>query len=110
MTLKKREWKPKFLEGLREHGVVTKAAKEAGITKQAAYHERKNSDKFAADWADAIDEYVDSLEHELFRRAKSGSDTLLIFALKGKRPDVYGDKTKHGFDPEQPLRVVLKWE
>ncbi len=108
--IKKREWKPRFIEGLKEHGTATKAATEAGISRGHAYSERKAQESFAAQWDAAIEEYVDSLEHELFRRAKDGSDTLLIFALKGKRPNVYGDKTRHGFDPEQPLSVVLKWE
>ncbi len=110
MTPLKSKWKPKFLEGLKEHGNVTKAAKEAGISRGHAYLERKNLEKFKEAWEEAYEEYVDSLEHELYRRAKDGSDTLLIFALKGRRPEVYAERTRHGFDQDAPLRIQLKWE
>ena len=110
MTPKKREWKPKFIERLRECGNVSEAARHAGVSRKTVYKERNSSEPFRDDWDDAMEEGVDALELEARRRASEGweepvfyegrqvatvrkySDTLLIFLLKGRRPDVFKDR------------------
>ena len=111
MTAKK-AWKPLFLEKLRGHANVSRAAKAAGVSRKTVYKERSNSTTFAAEWDDAVEEGLDYLEEEARRRAYEGtlkpvyqkgelvghvrefSDTLTIFLLKGRRPEIYGDRVK----------------
>jgi hypothetical protein len=96
-----------FLEALRQHGNISKAARACGIQRSGVYEWRDQDEAFAARWEDAIEEAGDVLEDELFRRAVEGvtepvfykgeicgavrkrSDTCLIFALKGAKPEKY---------------------
>lgn len=106
----KKVWKPAFLCRLRETANVSRSAKDAGISRKTVYKERDSSEAFAAEWDDALEEGIDYLEEEARRRAHEGveepvyykgeevgtvrkySDTLMIFLLKGRRPDVYKDR------------------
>ena len=86
-----------FLKALAKVGNVSAAAKMAGVTRQSAYAWRKD-DAFKVRWEDAIDEAIDGLEYELLKRAASGkkpSDVLLMFALKGLKPEKYRDNHTH---------------
>lgn len=114
------------MEYLRGSANVSRSAKEAGVTRQAAYKERENSDTFREAWDDAIEEGLDYLEEEARRRAFEGidkpvyyqgeevgyvheySDTLMIFLLKGRRREVYGDKVKqeHSGPAGGPIEVI----
>lgn len=86
---KVKHWRLKFLDGLRMHGVVTRAAMEAGIDRDTAYYERQRDQTFAVEWQEALDRGVDMLEDVAKQRAFAGSDTLLIFLLKAHRPERY---------------------
>lgn len=66
------EWRPPFLEALRETGNVSHAARVAGISRKSAYRARENSSEFAEDWEDALGEATDALEAEARRRAFEG--------------------------------------
>jgi hypothetical protein len=108
----KKTWKPLFLERLREHANVSRAADAAGISRKTVYKERNDSVTFAHDWDDALEEGLDYLEEEARRRAYEGvnepvyykgedvgavrkySDTLMIFLLKGGRPERYAERSK----------------
>jgi hypothetical protein len=113
LSPKKREdWQPKFLAHLRESANVAESAREAGITRQNAYHFKGIDGPFSEAWDDAIEEGLDYLEAEARRRAFEGtdkpityqgeikdtvkeySDTLMIFLLKGRRREIYGDKVQ----------------
>jgi hypothetical protein len=93
----------KFIEHLSKHGVVTVAAKAAGVSRTGVYMHRLESEDFAKQWDDAMESAADMLESEAVRRAYTGvlkpvcvggkvqkvreySDTLLIFLLKGAKP------------------------
>lgn len=113
---RRRDWKPLFLDALARRGNVSDAAKAAGIHRDTANEHRKSDAEFAARWKDALDQAADVLEREAFRRAVDGvlkpvfgsggtgvgtvevgqervySDTLLIFLLKGARPEKYREK------------------
>lgn len=105
-------WRLKFLDGLRMHGIVTRAAKDAGIHRDTAYFERQQDPTFATEWKEALDRGVDMLEDVAKMRAYDGSDTLLIFLLKAHRPEKYRErydinhsgeitaKVYAGFDPD----------
>lgn len=113
----KKGWQDAFLTALAACGIITDACTAAGITRQAAYHARKRSASFAAAWDDAVDQAADVMEREAFRRAVEGvekpvfgslgtgqgsgeigriqeySDTLLIFLLKGARPEKFRERS-----------------
>lgn len=123
----RRDWKPTFIEALRASGNVRYATTRAGISRQTAYVHRERDPKFAEDWCDAIDDFVDVCELELRRRAIDGveridhlrvgtddkgnpvyeeikyreySDKLLMFMLRAVRPEKYRDN----FDLAKLLR------
>jgi len=80
-----------------------------GITRKTAYKLRQRLPDLAERWAEAIEAGTDYLEDEARRRAAEGvskpvfyqgeqcgsvqefSDTLLIFLLKGRRPEKFRD-------------------
>lgn len=77
-----------FLQELAGGWSVSKAAKAAGIGRASAYRYRADDPEFAAAWDAALEQGVDFLEDMAAQRAEV-SDTLLIFKLKGARPDKY---------------------
>lgn len=117
-TAKKEE---KFLETLLTTGNVSKACKIVSIGRRTAYEWREQDEEFAKLWDDAIEVGYDLLEEEARRRAHDGlvkkkfnkdgtavidpetgqqyyerqySDTLLMFLLKGGRPEKYRERTQ----------------
>jgi hypothetical protein len=91
------EKKAEFIEALRETGNVTKASESLLVAPKTFYAYRKSDPDFAAAWdsayADGQQRLADDLEHEAITRATSGkSDTLLIFLLKGLKPDKYRER------------------
>jgi hypothetical protein len=95
------------LETLRETCDVSKSAAAAGIHRMTAYAHRKTDPEFAQAWEDGKEMALDRMEEEALRRGYEGvdepvffqgkqvstirkySDTLLIFYLKGNRPEKY---------------------
>lgn len=100
----------RFLRLLAELGTVTAAAAGAGISRDTAYRWKAEEPEFAAAWADAEEQAADDMEAEARRRAMAGvnepvyqggkkvgavrrfSDTLLIFLLKGARPEKFRER------------------
>jgi len=82
-------WRAPFLEALRAHGVISEAAKAAGVSRWTVYHERTIDPLFAEEWEAALDLGVEALEDTAKKRAFEGSDVLLIFLLKAHRPAKY---------------------
>jgi len=102
-----------FLEVLRETGGnVSRACAAIELTRTRAYEWRAADPLFAAAWDEAVETGTDELEEEARRRAFSGvdepvfyqgevcgevrkySDTLLIFLLKGRRPEKYRENVR----------------
>ena len=75
----KRDWKPEFIEVLRETGNVTLAAQHAGQSRNQVHDVRQRSKRFAAQWDDALEEATDLLEAEARRRAFTGIDKPMFF-------------------------------
>ena len=106
-------WKEIFVATLAKSPNVSAAAKKANINRQYAYVERGRDDDFAAAWDSALEVAVDDAEAEMWRRAVNGtlkpvfhqgkkcgsvreySDTLLIFALKAHKPEVYRETVRN---------------
>lgn len=89
-----KKWRVVFLDALRMHGIVTKAAMTAGIHRDTAYFERSQDPLFAQQWQEALDRGYDMLEDVAKERAYTGSDTLLIFLLKSYRPERFREVTR----------------
>lgn len=85
-----RQWEKAFLAALEECGSVTEACTAAEISRVAVYEHRRADTAFAEKWEQALEAGADTLEDEARRRAMAGvskgSDTLLMFLLKGLRP------------------------
>lgn len=117
-----------FLAALESTGNVCAACKSSKVSRPTVYRWRDADADFAKAWTKALDRGTDALEDEAVRRASEGtlkpvfqggrkvgqirefSDTLLIFLLKGRRPEKYKDRvsTTIGGNPENP--VVVKNE
>lgn len=101
-----------FLAALAECGNARDAARQVGLSRSTVYQWRDTDAVFADAWAKAQRIGVEALEDEARRRAYSGveepvyqggklvghvrkySDTLLIFLLKGAKPETYRDNAR----------------
>jgi hypothetical protein len=113
-----RNWQPAFLAALRETGQVTRSCELADISRNTVYTHRREDGEFARLWDLALEDAAGTLEDEAWRRARDGinkpivyqgmvmgtqkeySDTLLMFMLKGIKPDKYADKLVVRISPE----------
>lgn len=120
----KKDWRVPFLEALARTGSVVGAAAKAKVHRSTAYELKSADPAFAALWAEAEAVSVELMEAEARRRAVEGtlrpvfqggkkvgevleySDTLIIFLLKARRPDVYRDHAKVvvSGDPGAPVK------
>ena len=121
-TDKKRQ---KFLDALAETASVVSACDISNVPRRTAYDWRKADASFAEAWDSALDVGTDALEDEAVRRAYSGwnepvhyqgvqtstirkySDTLLIFLLKGRRPEKYKERQEVTGANGKPLIPVV---
>lgn len=101
------EKKSIFLDALRDGNSVAYSAKKAGVTRKTMYVWRKADAEFSEAWDEALDEGTDGLEDEAIKRAKNGSDTLMIFMLKARRREVYADLVKqwHSGPNDKPIQT-----
>jgi hypothetical protein len=104
--------KARMVASIRELGTIRAAANAIGIGRRTHYTWLKEDPEYAEQVADAIEDRVDQLEEEAFRRAHDGtlkpvfqqgmqvgtireySDTLMLALLKGNRPDKYKDRAE----------------
>lgn len=115
-----------FIETYSRVGVVTDAAKAAGVPRERIYQWQEHDETFALRFNLAKEAYCDTLRREIHRRAIEGvekpvyqrgfridtvreySDALLMFHAKAKMPEYRQDspatepaqKAYVGFDPE----------
>jgi len=125
MTARK---KKKFLTAIAETGNITEACRLAQTTRTTVYRHKAADPDFAAKWEEAEEAAADMLEKEAWRRAVDGvekgvyhegklvdvqkhySDTLLIFLLKGRRPETYREKWQQSVNiaaPGDDVRIYL---
>ena len=99
-----------FIAAYAECGTITKAAEIAGIARQTHYDWSKSDPSYARACEAAYEQAGERLEEEARRRAVEGvekpvfyqgqqcgvvneySDTLLIFLLKGAKPEKYKER------------------
>lgn len=88
-----RNWKPDFLQALETTGTVVQACRAAGIDRRTAYRARQADETFALAWADVDEKVTETLERVALQRAVEGSDRLIEFLLKARRPEKYRENT-----------------
>jgi hypothetical protein len=109
-TIRTSENEVAFLEALADTCNVRLACETAHIARSSAYLWRQNDAEFAKRWDKAVLIGAEALEDEAIRRAREGwdepvyyqgdqcgtvrkySDTLLIFLLKGAKPEKYRER------------------
>lgn len=92
-TIRTDENRQRILKALARGGSYSLAADAAGLGRTALHAWLNDDEAFKAECLDAIEQGTDRLEDEAVRRAVEGnSDTMLIFMLKGRRRDKWGDK------------------
>lgn len=102
-----------FLSTLAHACNVSEACRVAGIGRMTAYKWRDDDPVFAEAWQAAVDEAVDKLEREAWRRGVEGvekpvtyqgeitttyleySDRMLEILLKAHRPEKYVERVKN---------------
>ena len=119
--------KKRFLANFAKLGNITYAAKAAGIDRTCHYDWLEKDEKYAERFHSAQEEAADLLEAEVLRRGVKGvvepvyykgeicgrvrkySDVLLIFLLKGVRPNKFRDRVEVS-DPSgrNPLTAALE--
>lgn len=80
------------LAAFRELGTVSGACLKVGIGRRTWYDMLERDAEFAREVMEASEAVADELEAEAIRRAKEGSDTLLMFLLRARRRDVFGER------------------
>jgi transposase-like protein len=130
LTKLTREKEAAFLDVLARGGSVTKAARTVGLSRQAMYQRRDADAQLAARWDAAWQEGIETLEDEGIRRATEGvtkekgvyfrgdlvateveinySDTLLMFFLKGRKPDTYRDNASVKLSGDASAPIVTQ--
>lgn len=88
----KKDWSEAFLITLGLTGNVLRSCEAAGVTRQGAYKRRDSDPAFAAAWEAAMEDAADVLEEIAWQRGRAQSDTLIIFLLKGLRPEKYRER------------------
>src|SRR4051794_34673123 len=120
------EHRGKFLEALASGLSIAGAAAEAGVDRTTPYKWRDDDPEFAKAWTVAYDAGTDRLEDEALRRATVGterpvfqtgqlvgktreySDLLLIFLLKGRRPEKFRDNSKLELSGNVTLTALIE--
>ena len=112
-----------FLEAYAKIGTITYAAKASGVNRQRHYDWLKGDAEYVGHFASAQEQAIEVMEVEALRRAVTGvdkpiyfqgkkidtikeySDILLIFLLKGARPEKYRDRMEHTGQGGGPIPV-----
>lgn len=81
----------RYLAAYAECGSLKEAAQITGIGKSAHYEWLAKYPEYRVAYETATQRAIDSLEEEAKRRAMVGSDNLMMFMLKAKRPNEFRD-------------------
>ena len=117
-----------FLAAFAEHATVAAAAKAAHVGRRTHYNWLETDDAYAARFKDVDESVTEALEAEARRRAQHGvdepvhyqgkkvdtirrySDTLLIFLLKARRPEMYRERVDHSLTGPNGGPVIARWQ
>ena len=93
-----------FLRAFAKNGNVSQSADIVRISRRTHYDWLESDPVYAAAYDEAREQSVDELERIARERAAAGSDTLLIFLLKGERPDKYAERHRVELIRKQEIR------
>lgn len=102
-------WQERFLAALSRSPNIAKAAKRAGVTRQAAYYQREHDEEFRQRWDEIQEAALDLLEETAHKRARIGSDRLLMYLLSSHRRDVYGEEVRVAGKGGGPVTLQVRW-
>lgn len=113
-NVKSGDWIETFLSAIMQGSSVTDATNLVGVHITLPYKRRTTDEAFKRAWREAADIGTEFLEQEAARRAYHGtlkpvfhkgeqcgfvreySDTLMIFLLKARKPEMYRDNVEDG--------------
>lgn len=99
-----------FLKAYIDVGKVVDACQSVSLDHSMHYYWLRTDPDYADAFTQAKVQAGERLEEVAFERAYAGSDTLLIFLLKGAMPHKYGDKVAHTDNKGGPLVVKVVYE
>jgi hypothetical protein len=117
-------WVPVFLDAIAEGKSVTSAAKRAKVHPTVVHGKRRKDPAFRSAWCEAAEIGTRLMEQEAQRRAYHGvlkpvfykgvkcasvreySDNLLMFLLKGRKPQVYREGAEDSVRRSVQINVV----
>ena len=94
-----------FLEALADGVSVTLSCEIARWDRSNAYKLRNADAEFARAWDAALEAGTDKLEDVARTRAMNSSDVLMIFLLKGRRPEKY--RERHQLDHSGHVHTII---
>jgi hypothetical protein len=103
-----KNWEKKLLEALARGCSISHAAMQAGVSRSLVYKRSARSAQFAKKLQDAVEQGTDTLEDEAVRRALAGSDTLLMFLLRARRPEKYRENMRVEHDASREMLDALE--
>ncbi len=86
--------KEAFLAAYADCGTILHAARAVGISRQTVYNWQQADEDFAVAMHASTRDVRDDLFAEARKRAKDGSDTLLIFLLKALDPEMFRENVR----------------
>lgn len=101
----KQERKAAFLRKFRDTGTIASASRAVRIDRGTVLRWRKQDPEFEQAFEEANEDVTESLEQCAIQRAKSKSDLMLIFLLKNRAPERYGDQKWRSLG-EEVTRVI----
>ena len=100
-----------FLAAYEKTCNISEAAKASKLTRQAHYKWLREDEDYARIFEESKEIAAQVLEDTAVERAKKGSDVLLIFLLKGARPEKYRERHEIAGKNGRPIpeKIVVEF-
>lgn len=98
-----------FLAAYARVGNITAAAAAVGVNRHIHPAWMKASQEYVDAFAEVQEAAADYLEQLALFRAQHGSDTLIIFLLKGARPKKYRERFEHSGEGGGPIQGAVRY-
>lgn len=89
-----------FLSEFPKHGTILKTAEAVNVHRSTINRWKNDDPQFRQAFLELDNEVTETLEEAAMQRALAGSDTLTIFLLKSRRPEVYRDNFNYTLEKE----------
>lgn len=97
-----------FLETFAKSGILAETCKMTAILPRNHYYWLEHDEEYREAYNIANDMATDLLEQEATRRAMNGSDLLLIFLLKARKPHIFREqKVVIGGNVQHEMRITV---